>query len=300
MGLEELLAEQSGVITYGQALDVGVSARQLRAGGRLVRLRQGVYAERSRLDAAQPHERVALHVAAARLTTGIDLVAAGRTAALAHGLPILGLPRRLDLVERKELRPRHHGSSTTLTAPDVVDVLGVPVTSLSRTAVDVARRHGFAAGVVTADAVLAREVARNELLAVVDACRGWSGSRTAHRVAQFADPLAETALESLGRARFEEHGLPPGELQVVLGDDSGPLGRVDHYWAEHRTVAEGDGALKYAAAGDLFAEKRREDRLREAGFEVVRYTWDEVLRTPEVVVTRILAAFARAAARRAA
>ena len=300
MELEGLLAEQGGVVTYEQAIDAGCSERQLRAGGRLVRVRHGVYADRASHEAAEPHELVVLKVAAARLTTGVDLVAAGRTAALALQLPILGQPTRVDLVERKELRPLHHGSSTTLPGDHVVDLLGVPVTSVPRTAVDVARRHGFAAGLVTVDAVLQREVAREELLAVVEACRGWRGSRTARRVVELADPLAETPLESLARARFIEHGLPPCELQVVLGDAWDPIGRVDHSWREHRTVAEGDGALKYSDPAALFAEKRREDRLREAGFEVVRYTWDEVLRTPEVVVNRILRAFARAAARRAA
>lgn len=300
MDLEELLRKQGGVITHQQALDAKVSARRLRRNGDLIRMRQGVYAERARYEAGPRDERALIEVAAARLTSEVDLVGAARTAALAHGLPILGVPRGVDLVERKSLRPRHHGNSCELGRSDVVELAGIPVTSLARTAVDVARRHGFAAGVVTADAVLAREVSREELLATVDACRRWSGSRAARRAAEFADPLAETALESLGRARFEEHGLPPCALQVVLGDAYGPIGRVDHYWAAHRTIAEGDGALKYKVTGDLFAEKRREDRLREAGFEVVRYTWDEVLRTPEVVVARVRAAFVRAAARRAA
>ena len=300
MELEQLLAQQHGVVTYAQAIAARVSERQLRAGGQLIRVRQGVYAERAAHEAAEPHELALLDVAAARLTTGVDLVATGRTAALALQLPILGQPSRVDLAERKELRPLHHGSSTTLPGADVVDLLGVPVTSVPRTAVDVARRHGFAAGLVTMDAALQREVTRDHLLAVVDACRGWRGSRTARRVVELADPLAETPLESLARARFIEHGLPPCELQVVLGDEHDPIGRVDHYWREHRTIAEGDGALKYTDRGALFAEKRREDRLREAGFEVVRYTWDEVLRTPEIVVARILRAFSRAAARHAA
>ena len=300
MDLEELLREQAGVITHQQAIDARVSPRQLRGGGSLIRLRQGVYADRARYEAAPPSARVLLQVAAARLTSQVDLVAAGRTAAVAHGLPVLGRAGRIEVVERKDLRPQHHGNSCRLDRAAVVELDRVPVTSLARTAVDVARRHGFAAGVVTTDAVLAARVPREDLVAALEACRGWSGSRTARRVVDVADPLAETPLESLGRARFEEHGLPRCELQVVLGDDHGPIGRVDHYWAAHRTVAEADGALKYATAADLFAEKRREDRLREAGFEVVRYTWDEALRTPEVVVTRVLAAFARAAARRAA
>lgn len=298
--LGQLLRSQGGVVSDRQAVAARLSSRQLRPGGRLARLRQGVYAERSLVEAAAAHERAALEVAAVRLTTGVDLVAAARTAALVHGLPVLGRPQTSERVERRELRPRHHGSSTTIAPGDVVDVLGVPVTSLSRTAVDVARRRGFAAGLVTADAVLARGESRETLLATVAACRGWSGSRTARRVVELADALSESALESLGRARFVEHGLPPSEQQVLLGDARGPIGRVDHYWAQHRTVAEADGALKYASPTDLFREKRREDRLRDAGFEVVRYTWDEALRAPEAVVGRVLAAFARAAGRRAA
>lgn len=119
MDLEELLLQQGGVVTHRQALACGAWGRQLRPGGRLVRLRRDVYAERARLEVLDEPERTALDVAAVRLTTGVDLVAAGRTAALVHGLPVLGRPRRLDVVERKDLRPRHHGNSTTLRADDV-------------------------------------------------------------------------------------------------------------------------------------------------------------------------------------
>lgn len=301
MDLEELLTDQSGVVTRKQALKAGLSERQLRGSGRgLGRLRQGVYADAVLLQGSAP-ERVALEVAAERLVTKVDLVAVAATAALLHDLPLLGAPPdRLQLAERKEERPRHHGASTTMTGDEVVEVHGVPVSSLPRTAVDVARRRGFAAGVVTADAVLRRDVTRAQLELVVQGRERWPGARHARRAVDFANALSESPLESLGRVRYDEHGLPAPALQVVLGDCHGPIGRVDQYWAAHRTVAEADGALKYMTAADLFAEKRREDRLREAGFEVVRYTWDEMLRTPEVVVVRILAAFARAARRAAA
>jgi hypothetical protein len=47
-------------------------------------------------------------------------------------------------------------------------------------------------------------------------------------------------------------------------------------------------------AGDVvFAEKRREDALRDLGFQVVRWTWDELWPFDEVV-ERIRRAFARA------
>ncbi len=192
----------------------------------------------------------------------------------------------------------HHGGSRLVLEADVEQVHGVPVTSLARTAVDVART-GFAAGVVTADAVLRRGVDRSELELAVDLSRRWPGRLTALDVVAFADPLAETALESLGRARFREAGLPVPESQVWIGDEFGPFARVDHAWRAQRTVAEGDGALKYADRAAVFEEKQREDRLREAGWEVVRYTWDEVLRRPAAVVARVVRAFERAERRAA-
>jgi hypothetical protein len=114
----------------------------------------------------------------------------------------------------------------------------------------------------------------------------------------FADARSESPLESLGRVRFDEQGLPPPDLQVLVADGDGAFARVDQCWEEHRTVAEADGALKYATAADLFAEKRREDRLRDAGFEVVRYTWDDALRRPDALAARVRRAFARSASRR--
>ena len=298
MDLEELLARQGGVVTRAQARACGVSERQLRGADRtLVRLRQGVF---GRAGLVGPRHTAA-EVAAARLVSDVDLVAVGATAAQLHGLPVLGpSPGRLHLAERKQQRPRHHGTSRTVRPDEVVQQHGVPATSPARTAVDLARARGFVAGVLAADAVLSQAVPVEELQEALRRCAGWPGARAAAAAVAFADGRAESPLESLGRLRCYEQGLPPPDLQVQLGDADGPIARVDHYWAAHRTVAEADGALKYGTVTDLFAEKRREDRLREAGHEVVRYTWDEALRCPELVAARILRAFERAARRPAA
>ncbi len=306
MDLQRLLDEQGGVVTRAQALGTGLSARQLRGSGRqVVRLRQGVYADAALLSEDDGDQalavRTALRVAGQRLVTGVNLVAVGETAALIHGLPLLGRPSvRLKLAERKDQRPRHHGASRTMTEDDVVRVLGVPVASLRVTAVDVARARGFRAGVVTCDGVLARGVPREQLEAAAAACERWPGARRAQRAVEFADGRSESALESIGRVGFSEEGLPAPELQTLLGDESGIVGRVDHYWAEHRTIAEADGELKYKEPADLFAEKRREDRFRDVGFQVVRYTWDEAYWRPDLLAARARRAFARNDRRRAA
>lgn len=302
MDLDRLLAVQGGVVTREQALAAGVSSRQLGPGERrLVRVRRGVYADAALLKVGDESAVTAVQVAAARLLTGVDLIATGDTAALLHGLPLLGpRPVRLSLAERKQDRPRHHGSSTTLGPEEVTVVRGLPVTDLARTAVDVARGRGYTAGVVIADAVLARDVPRDLLEAALAGRDRWPGARAASQAVAFADRRSESALESVGRVGFAEQGLPPPQLQVVLWDEDGPFARVDQYWKEHRTVAEADGALKYRTTADLFEEKRREDRMRDLGEEVVRYTWDEALRRPQVLAARMWRAFERSARRRAA
>lgn len=289
-------AKQGGVISRAQLRRLGVSERRLgtlTVPRELIRVRHGVYADGALSAGATAAQRTALAVAAERLLSGTDLIAVGRTAARIHSLAVLGGPSRLQVVERKQVRPTHHGGSRLVIEADVEQVLGVPVTDLARTAVDVART-GFAAGVVTADAALRAGADRRAMELAVDLSRRWPGRLTAEAAVAFADAQAETALESLGRARLHEQGLPPPELQVWIDDGGPPFARVDQCWPGQRTVAEADGALKYGEAGSLFAEKLREDRLREAGWEVVRYTWDEALRRPELIAARVRRAFQRA------
>lgn len=297
--ITELLVAQHGVASRWQLLE-RVAEGRLRGlvdSGCLIIVRHGVYADAVRTAGLQPPERAALQVRAEALLRRRDEVATGLTAASLHGLPFVGRPSgtvRLSLPREVGERPRTDRPRSWLPDDDVADLQGVRVTTLARTVVDVARTRPFAFAVVTADAALTRGCTREEMLEVVERCRRWPGARSARRVITFADARSESALESLGRARCDEQGLPPPELQVDLGDESTVV-RVDKYWKEHRTVAEADGLAKYTSLEDLRAEKLREDRLRDRGEQVVRYVWDEALRRPELVAARIRRAFARAA-----
>ena len=65
-------------------------------------------------------------------------------------------------------------------------------------------------------------------------------------------------------------------------------------------LGEADGRGKYTDPTVLYAEKTRQEALERAGWIVVRWTWDELARTPEVVVARIAAALERGRGRGAA
>jgi Protein of unknown function (DUF559) len=150
--------------------------------------------------------------------------------------------------------------------------------------------------VVAADSALhARRSSLAELRQVLSACARWPGINRAREVIEFSDQLAESPFESISRVAFRDGGLPAPELQVWVGSQDRAIGRADFLWRQHRTIAEADGALKYADPDRARAQLRRDADLRDAGFEVVHFSWGEVMNAPDQVLNSIRAAFRRAA-----
>jgi hypothetical protein len=127
------------------------------------------------------------------------------------------------------------------------------------------------------------------------------GVRRATRVLAFADGLSESVGESRSRVVLHRLGLPAPDLQPrILRTDGTVIGRCDFGWERFRTVGEFDGHIKYGRllrpgqeAGDVvFAEKRREDEIRDHEWEVARWTWADLDR-PAVIGERLGRAFAR-------
>ena len=107
-----------------------------------------------------------------------------------------------------------------------------------------------------------------------------------------ADPRLETALESLSWAAFLEAGIELPIPQVSVLGRSGSQWRVDFLFTD-RVIGECDGAVKYSDPQALWKEKKRQEDLEQAGYVVVRWTWEEILHRPWVVVRRILEAITR-------
>jgi very-short-patch-repair endonuclease len=83
-----------------------------------------------------------------------------------------------------------------------------------------------------------------------------------------------------------------------VGDDR-VIGRADFLWRAYRTIGEAGGAIKYSDPSRAIAQLRRDASLRAAGFEVVHFTWDEIIRVPGQVAAGIRAFRRGAAARQA-
>jgi hypothetical protein len=125
-------------------------------------------------------------------------------------------------------------------------------------------------------------------------------------VIAFADGRSGSVGESRSRVALHRNGLPTPLLQWEVADRAGRfIGFVDFGWPAQRTVGEFDGRLKYGRSlnqgkepGDVvFAEKLREDRLRDQDLAVVRWTWADLAYFAPVA-DRIRSRLARSAARR--
>lgn len=239
-----------------------------------------------------------LKVAAAVAVAGPAAVVSHQAAAYLHNIDLLKKAGAVDLICPPEQgwrsRDGIHRHAVSLPAGHVTVVAGLPATTAARTVVDLARTLEFRAGVVSADSALRRKLTtRAELQSVLSACAQWRGTRRAAEVIEFADGRAESPLESIARVAFRDCGLPPPELQVWLGGTAEPIGRVDFYWRRYWTVAEVDGALKYTDPHRARAQLRRDALLREDGFEVVHFTWQQITQTPQAAALSIRKAFER-------
>jgi hypothetical protein len=292
-------------VTTAELLSAGLSTAQIRSrvlSGDLMRLSRGVYAPAGLARSARKVASgdLALRAAATLASLGPCSAASHDTAARLLGLDLLGRPARDIAITRnpgsgsRKSWPGVRVHTAALPTEHLGQREGVPVTTAARTVIDIARASAFRAGVVTADSALRRKLtSKAELNAVVAECRRWPGVQRAAEVVAFADALSESPLESIARVAFRDCNLPPPELQASMAADGRIIARVDFYWKRFRTIAEADGEMKYDNRFEATYQLRRDADLREAGFEVVHFGWNDVFFTPMQVAGSIRAAFRR-------
>ncbi len=256
--------------------------------GRLVVVRKGCYVATSALPDASD-ERYAMRVRATGPALAPDAVISHVSAAALFGLPLWGM--RLERVhvtrDRRHggrVNPRLHVHSAHLPATEVGALDGLAVTSVARTVADLARSLPFEQAVVLADAALHRElVTRAQLGSAIESRARRSGTPAARRVLAFADGLSESPGESRSRVRMRLCGVARPQLQMPIATRLGVM-HADFGWPQHRTVGEFDGLIKYGAllrpgwapSDAVVAEKRREDAIRDEGWRVTRWIWNEL------------------------
>jgi hypothetical protein len=284
----------TGLVSRPEALASGITEGELRGRlrrGEWITVRPGWFVpaeEWEQLDALAGRPR--LEILAAHRSLTRPHAVSHTSAAVVLELPFLR-PRRplIHVTKLKGPRTRvragikHHQARCLV--PVVDHVKGIPVLSPARTALDIAREDGFAAGVVVMDAVRHRGTTSVQLEAVLAPMVHWPHVTTARNALAFSDAGGESPGESLLRIVVHELDLGlPMETQFEIRDMSG-WARCDLRVGRH--IFEFDGGIKYrsvdrggvattSADRVLMAEKHRQDWVCGFHLGMSRVVWDDL------------------------
>jgi len=279
------------------ALDMGLLTRNMLRGPAWQRLYRGIYAD-SRLPV---DHRLRCQAAALLLPPGgaVGLLSAVHL----WDVPVRDaddpvtvlVPPGITIQSQKHLVVRHvHVPSADLDA-----IFDVPVTSPTRTAFDVARMLPRTDAVIVLDSMFRR---RKAFLAKVEAHlaaqAGWPGVVAARRTLSLSDGRAESPMETRLRLLLHDAGLPPPtpQLKIFRVKPDGRqkfVARVDLAYEDWKIAIEYDGDHHRDRVTYRF-DMERQNELFLAGWTLLRFNADDVLRFPDKAVAVVLAALRRA------
>ncbi|MGY2002114.1 endonuclease domain-containing protein [Blastococcus sp. SYSU DS1024] len=265
------------------AVRAGWLTRQQLRGPAWRRLFRDVY-----VDAAVPDShRLRARAAASVLLPGA--VISGASAATVWGVDLAAATDDVELTLPPGAHPRRHPGlvvrRASLAAGDVCRRDGALVTTPSATALRLARALAREEAVVAVDRMIAAGV-----LGLAEV-RARAATVRQREVCALADGLAESPQETRLRLVMRRGGLPDPVAQHVVRHAGEFVARVDFAWPELKVAVEYDGAW-HGAAGQLAKDRRRLNRLQEAGWRVVFVTAAD-LHDPARLLMTIRAALAR-------
>lgn len=275
-----------GPFTLEAARRSGLSGRQLQ-GASWRRLGAGVYAWTGLLQTPQ------LRLSAIQHRLPAAAAFSGRTAAWLHGLGLspgddpyeVTVPSASGVSARVGVSVRR----SHLTEGDVLVKDELRITSIPRTLADLSHRLDLVEAVVAVDRALQMHlITLAQLNSWIAARKGSKGIVSFRRVAELAEPAAESPMETRLRLLLIFAGLPRPEAQARLYGKRGEfLGRVDLFYRSPRLAIEYDGGTH---RDSLIEDNRRQNGLLSAGFRLLRFTGPDVLRSPDSVVAQVRAA----------
>jgi len=282
---------ETELILVRDAPEHGLSAQRihrLARVGELVRIRPGAYLPARVWEGLRPEARLRLRVIAAHRCLPGRPVFSHESAAVLHGIPLVGgVPERAHVVVGESAprsTPSLRRTSRRLADADRVSVGGVLATSPLVTALDLAASRSRLSGAMALSDVRRRfEIGLDVIEARVEASRPFRGVRRVGAALRLSSPLSHSALESLVLVRCEELGFPRPSQQWPVMTAIGCFA-VDFAWEEGQVVLEADGFAKYtdpALLGDrsteerVIREKLREDAIRAVVRSFGRTTWED-------------------------
>jgi len=295
-------------LLYAHDMDEVVGSRHRLArdavAGVLQRVSRGAYIDAAVWRGLRDRERYRRLVQAVAETRQSRPVFSFWSAAVVHGLPVVGAwPTVAHVSVGAANGGRSSGHIVRHVAPlaetDIVEVEGLLVTSVARTLIDMAGLPATLTAVAMADRALHIErfgrtppmTSREALEAAFAARLPFRTRARVRRVLDFAVEEADSVLESVSRFNMRVIGVPQPTLQHRFDDHLGLIGFSEFYWQDYKLVGESDGRIKYLDPAYrngrtlervLYDEKVRADRLGSLGLRVSRWDWDTAL-SPEAL-----------------
>jgi very-short-patch-repair endonuclease len=283
-------ASHHGVITRAEASQAGLSESQIRR-----RVASGAWSQRSNsvfvLAGAPRTRRQDLLVAA----LVVDGAAAQRSAAWLLGLddrgpgrPVVGTARRGGTRHRWFTLCRMPG----LAPGDLTVVDGIATTNATRTVLDLAACCDDTELARLVDRARRRGLTHLDRLAArfaTHARPGRPGVARARRVLSELDAdlaLVDSDLESMTLSLLVSRGLPRPVCQHPV-TIAGRRYRIDLAYPDQRVAIELDGFEFHSARDRFELDRTRQNDLVLAGWRVLRFTWRQVCREPDLVATRV-------------
>lgn len=291
--LADLARRQYGLFSRAQARALGASLGLIKrriASGRWVVEAPGVYG----LPGVPASWR--RNLMAACLQAGAGAVVSHEAAAGLHGLgtfPTGPVVVMLAHGDHQHLRRGQLRQSTDLGTHHCTLVDGIPVTTAPRTLVDLAGvvRPGRLR-IAIEDALAARTCTLEELSRCHAELRrpGKRGMAALSLVLRSLGPGPErsaTHLERRLRKVLVDGGLPEPVREHDLPWDRDTPGRVDLAYPAARVIIEADSRRWHTREHDFEVDRRRDREAQLAGWDVYRFTWQDLVGDPEDVTATV-------------
>lgn len=68
---------------------------------------------------------------------------------------------------------------------------------------------------------------------------------------------------------------------------------MDFFWPRYNTIGEADGAMKYEDSAAARNQLERDNKLRQAGYQLVHFGWQGIVYDTRIVIGEFAAAFDR-------
>lgn len=219
-------------------------------------------------------------------------VIAGNAASALHGAQWVDVDVAIELIS-PTTRPQHGLviRRETLCDDEITRVVGLPVTTLARTAYDLGRHLSRGEAVARLDALMrATPFSRDDVLLLAKRHAGARGVRRLRDVLPLVDGGAASPKETWLRLLLIDAGLPVPTTQIPVVHRWRNVGVLDMGWEKYMVAAEYDGDQHRSDRGRYVKDQRRLRKLAELGWIVIRVIAED---NPDDVVNRVRAASPR-------